>query len=115
MSIKNETEIEGLKRAYLRDGLAFVSLLSNLFFQCHPLTAVKVRFLAWLEAKLAEGYDITEYEAGLRITEFRRKHKMFQGLAYKNISATGPNAALPHYQARKDGARMIERDTPYLM
>ncbi|KAH9484818.1 putative Xaa-Pro aminopeptidase P [Psilocybe cubensis] len=96
MSVKNETEIEGLRRAYLRDGVSFV------------------RFLAWLEYKLAQGYDITEYEAGFRLTEFRRKNKYFMGLAYENISASGPNAALPHYSPRKSTAAMISRDLPYL-
>jgi len=96
MSIKNETEIDGMRRAYLRDGVSFV------------------RFLAWLETKLAEGYDITEYEAAWRLTEFRRKNKHFMGLAYENISASGPNAALPHYSPKKGLAAMISRDTPYL-
>ncbi|KAJ6493841.1 peptidase M24, structural domain-containing protein [Mycena vulgaris] len=96
MAYKNETEIEGLRRAYLRDGVSFV------------------RFLAWLEAKLNEGYDITEYEAAQRLTEFRRKTKHFMGLAYENISSNGPNAALPHYSPQRLTARMIDRDTPYL-
>jgi len=73
-----------------------------------------VCFLAWLETKLNEGYDITEYEAAQRLTEFRRKTKHFMGLAYENISATGPNAALPHYSPRRSTARMIDRNTPYL-
>lgn len=73
-----------------------------------------MRFLAWLETKLADGYDITEYEAGFRLTEFRRKNKHFMGLAYENISASGPNAALPHYSPRKATAAMISRDLPYL-
>ncbi|KAJ7785467.1 peptidase M24, structural domain-containing protein [Mycena olivaceomarginata] len=68
MACKNETEIDGLRRAYLRDGASFV------------------RFLAWLETKLNEGYDITD----------------------------GPNAALPHYSPRRSTARMIDRDAPYL-
>ncbi|KAH6906528.1 aminopeptidase-P [Coprinopsis sp. MPI-PUGE-AT-0042] len=96
MSVKNEVEIDCMRRAYLRDGVSFV------------------RFLAWLETKLGEGYDITEYEAASRLTEFRRKSKNFMGLAYENISASGPNAALPHYVARKSTARMIDRETPYL-
>ena len=74
----------------------------------------QVRFLAWLEAKLAEGYEITEYEAAFRLTEFRRKNKHFMGLAYENISASGPNAALPHYSPRKSTAAMISRDLHYL-
>ncbi|KAF9526867.1 aminopeptidase-P [Crepidotus variabilis] len=96
MSLKNETEIECMKRAYLRDGVSFV------------------RFLAWLEGKLAEGYDITEYEAAWRLTEYRRKNKHFMGLAYENISASGANAALPHYSPKKSSAALISRDHPYL-
>jgi Xaa-Pro aminopeptidase len=30
-SIKNETELEGMKRAYIRDGAAFVSVLAGGF------------------------------------------------------------------------------------
>ncbi|KAJ8463214.1 hypothetical protein ONZ45_g17659 [Pleurotus djamor] len=97
LSLKNATELEGLRRAYLRDGISYV------------------RFLAWLEAKLGEGYDITEYEAAFRLTEYRRQHKKhYMGLAYANISATGPNAALPHYVPHKSTAAIIDRNTPYL-
>ena len=73
-AVKNETEIHGLRHAYLRDGAAYV------------------RWLAWLEQKLQQGYDITEYEAAWRLTEYRRKNKHYSGLAYENISASGPNA-----------------------
>ncbi|KAF9000416.1 hypothetical protein BDQ17DRAFT_1359572 [Cyathus striatus] len=74
----------GFSRAYIRDGVAYV------------------RWLAWLESKLAEGYDITEYEAE------------FHGPRYEPTSATGPNGALPHYTPKKGTARLIERDTPYV-
>jgi Xaa-Pro aminopeptidase len=36
------------------------------------------------------------------------------GLAYETISASGPNAALPHYTPKKATARVIDRETPYL-
>ncbi|KAJ2984226.1 hypothetical protein NUW54_g10552 [Trametes sanguinea] len=95
-AIKNETEIRGLRNAYLRDGAAYV------------------RWLAWLDEKMQQGYEITEYEAAWRLTEYRRKNKHYMGLAYENISATGPNAALPHYTPHKSTALIIDRDTPYL-
>ncbi|KAI0630038.1 Creatinase/aminopeptidase [Trametes polyzona] len=95
-AVKNETEIQGLRNAYLRDGAAYV------------------KWLAWLDEKMQEGYDITEYEAAWRLTEYRRRAKHYMGLAYENISATGENAAKPHYSPRKSQAKMIERDTPYL-
>lgn len=78
------------------------------------LIDVQVQFLAWLENKLNSGYDITEWEAGWRVKEFRMKQRKFMGLAYETISASGPNAALPHYTPKKATAKMIDRDTPYL-
>ncbi|KAI0075847.1 Creatinase/aminopeptidase [Panus rudis PR-1116 ss-1] len=95
-AVKNETEIRGLRNAYLRDGAAYV------------------RWLAWLEQKMGQGYDITEYEAAWRLTEFRRELEHYRGLAYENISATGANAALPHYVPHKEPGIMISRETPYL-
>ncbi|KAJ2911838.1 hypothetical protein MD484_g8576, partial [Candolleomyces efflorescens] len=96
-------------------------MLTNFRYTIMPsfveqMMAVKneVRFFAWLEGKLAEGYDITEYEAASRLTEFRKKNKNFMGLAYENISASGANAALPHYTPKKLTAAMISRETPYL-
>ena len=43
---------------------------------------------------MVQGYDITEYEAAWRLTEFRIMGKHFQGLAYENISATGKNTGM---------------------
>lgn len=96
-ALKNQTEIEGFEQAYLRDGVAFV------------------RWFAWLEEKFNEGFAITEYEAAYRLTEYRRQNANFMGLAYENISASGANAALPHYSPTRHGAKMIDRVTPYLM
>ncbi|KAA1472816.1 Creatinase/aminopeptidase [Dentipellis sp. KUC8613] len=95
-SVKNEVEIQGLRRACLRDGACFV------------------RFLAWLEEKIANNVEVSEWAAAYYLTEFRRKTKNFSGLAYENISAAGPNAAMAHYTPRKDGCRLIDKETPYL-
>jgi Xaa-Pro aminopeptidase len=73
-AIKNDAEIAGMRAAYIRDGAAYV------------------KWLAWLEDKMGQGYNITEYEAAWRLTEFRRRGKHYMGLAYENISATGKNA-----------------------
>ena len=73
-AVKNDVEIHGLRNVYLRVGAAYV------------------RWLAWLEQKIQQGYDITEYEAAWRLTEYRRESRYYMGLAYENISATGANA-----------------------
>ncbi|KII92504.1 hypothetical protein PLICRDRAFT_50881 [Plicaturopsis crispa FD-325 SS-3] len=95
-AIKNEVELDGMRRAYQRDGASFV------------------RFLAWLEHKLNQGFEITEWEAAFKLTELRRKNKHYKGLAYENISASGANAALPHYSPTKQEAQIIDRSKPYL-
>jgi len=63
---------------------------------------------------LSEGYDITEYEAAFRLTEYRSPNKHFMGLTHEAISPSGPNAALPHYSPTKSTVAVINRDTPYL-
>ncbi|KAG7089647.1 hypothetical protein E1B28_011309 [Marasmius oreades] len=96
MSIKNETEIEGFRRAYLRDGACFS------------------RFLAWLEAEIVKGTKLTEWEAAEWLNKERFKTENNMGLAYENISASGPNAASPHYGPTKETAGLIDTLTPYL-
>ncbi|ESK89286.1 xaa-pro aminopeptidase [Moniliophthora roreri MCA 2997] len=95
-AIKNVTEIEGLRKAYLRDGVCFV------------------RFLAWLESQVAAGHRLTEWDAAEKLNELRRHSEYYQGLASENISACGPNAALPHYVPMREKARVIDEQTPYL-
>jgi Xaa-Pro aminopeptidase len=94
--VKNEVEIQGLKRAHRRDGACYV------------------QFLAWMDEKMSKGFEITEWEAAWRLTEFRRKAKNYMGLAYETISASGPNAAFPHYHPLKSESYIISKDTPYV-
>lgn len=95
-AVKNEVEIEGFRRAYLRDGASWV------------------RWAAWLEEKIQAGKQITEFEAAEELTNYRQTNQNFAGLAYDNISATGPNAALPHYEPTAESSSIINRKTPYL-
>ncbi|TFY78931.1 hypothetical protein EWM64_g5074, partial [Hericium alpestre] len=94
--VKNEVEIQGQRRACVRDGACFV------------------RFLAWLEEKMALGVEVSEWAAGWYLDEFRRKAKNYMSGAYESISAAGPNAALPHYTPMKEGCRLLDKETPYL-
>ncbi|EEB87563.1 hypothetical protein MPER_15045, partial [Moniliophthora perniciosa FA553] len=95
-SIKNDVEIQGFRKAYLRDGVCLT------------------KFLAWLDTEMRLGHKHTEWDAGEKLTELRKKAEFNKGLAYENISSTGANAALPHYGPTKDTAKVIETDTPYL-
>ncbi|BGP10131.1 hypothetical protein JCM10049v2_006014 [Rhodotorula toruloides] len=95
-AVKNEVEIQGFRNAYLRDGAAWA------------------RWQAWLEEQLERGKEVTEWDAGEKLTSFRKGGQYFAGLAYENISATGENAALPHYEPSPDRPTPISRDSPYL-
>ncbi|KAL7341825.1 peptidase M24, structural domain-containing protein [Rhodotorula toruloides] len=95
-AVKNEVEIQGFRNAYLRDGAAWA------------------RWQAWLEEQLEQGKEVTEWDAGEKLTSFRKGGQYFAGLAYENISASGENAALPHYEPSPDRPTPISRDSPYL-
>ncbi|KAG8988728.1 hypothetical protein FRB94_000434 [Tulasnella sp. JGI-2019a] len=96
--IKNDTEIGGFRAAYLRDAAAFV------------------QWSAWLEeAIVKKKKSVTEWEAALQLGEYRKQLDHYRGLAYGDISATGANAALPHYTPSDKDSPMIETSTPYLM
>lgn len=94
-SRKNPIELQGFRNAYLRDGAAWA------------------RWAAWLEDHIKKT-TITEWQAAEKLTEFRKQNDYFAGLAYDNISATGENAALPHYSPSPTNSTPISHKTPYL-
>lgn len=76
-SVKNETEIAGMKAAYSRDGLAW----------CQWLASLEKRM------KSPSGRaKYTEWDAAQDLTRIRREVPLFVDLAYENISATAGNA-----------------------
>ncbi|KAH8919354.1 Creatinase/aminopeptidase [Atractiella rhizophila] len=96
-AVKNKTEIDGFRTGYLRDAVAWA------------------RWAGWLEEFVKEGGMINEHDAGARLDAYRALQDNFVGLAYPNVSATGRNAALPHYfplpEAKGD---IVNRTSPYL-
>ncbi|KIS71370.1 putative aminopeptidase P, cytoplasmic [Mycosarcoma maydis] len=96
-SIKNDVELEGFRASHIRDGAAWV------------------RWAAWLEDHVkVKRENINEWEAAVKFQEYRKMLPLYAGDSYDAISATGPNAALPHYETPEKGSRVIDRETPYL-
>ena len=95
-SVKNDVEIAGMKEAHIEDGIAME------------------RFLHWLQTSVEAGDAINEYEASLKLHEFRREIEGFRGESFETISAYGPNAALPHYVTPEEGSAEIYSEGLYL-
>lgn len=94
-AVKTPAEIDGMREAYLEDGLAVE------------------KFLYWLECTLKER-SVSEWEAAQRLGAFRAEIPGYKGDSFETISAFGEGGALPHYITPKDGSTLIGRDGLYL-
>ena len=80
-AIKNETELQGIRRAMIKDGVCFV------------------RFWKQLEEQLAENQSPGEYELAMQLAEERLKQDSCVGESFDAIVAYGANGAIVHYSA----------------
>ncbi|QPG74191.1 hypothetical protein FOA43_001515 [Brettanomyces nanus] len=95
--VKNRVELQGQKKAQIKDGLALI------------------RYFSWLEKKLTQDNDfINEYDAGLKLLEFRSKLDNFKGLSFETISSTGSNGAIIHYAPKSEESSLINPNKLYL-
>jgi Xaa-Pro aminopeptidase len=76
---KNPVEVQGMKNAHVRDGVAVA------------------RFLRWLEAAAPHG-GLTEASVADKLRGFREDGGDLKDLSFDTISAAGGNAASPHYR-----------------
>ena len=88
-SIKNAAEIEGFRRAMLRDGVAMV------------------KFLCWLRPAVDAGGE-TEMSIDRKLTELRAEQQLYRGLSFDTIAAYGPHGAIVHYEATPDTDAPLE-------
>mgnify|MGYP000191582399 CR=1 FL=1 len=95
-AIKNAIEVEGMRRAHLRDG------------------AVLTRFLRWVKTRaVLEGAN--ELSAATRLSSMRAETGLLKDLSFDVISAAGPNAALPHYRVTEKSRRPLASGEIYLV
>jgi Xaa-Pro aminopeptidase len=98
---KNATEIDGIRRAHIRDG------------------AATVRFLAWLDREGANGrYD--EMALATRLELFRADTAKRDGselveTSFESISGAGPNGAIIHYRVSPETSRTLTPGDLYLI
>ena len=84
--VKNKTEIEGFRKANLKDCIALI------------------KFFSWLEEELVtkDRKDLNEYEIGLKNKQVREDQENYMGESFAPICACGPNAAIIHYEQNEN-------------
>ncbi len=88
---KNPVEIDGMRRAQLRESLNVV------------------RLFAWLE-KETKRRRVSEIEVVEKMEELRRRYPEYVGPSFDTIAGWGPNGAVVHYHVdKKDCARFRRR------
>ncbi|ONM26806.1 aminopeptidase P1 [Zea mays] len=115
-AVKNPTELDGLRKAHIRDGAAVV------------------QYLAWLDNQMQENYGasgyfseikgshknehlatkLTEVSVSDKLEGFRATKENFKGLSFPTISSVGPNAAVIHYKPEASTCSEMDADKIYL-
>jgi Xaa-Pro aminopeptidase len=93
---KNPLEIEGMRKAHIRDGAALC------------------RFLAWFAGASSSG-ALTEIEAAEKLEGFRRATGCLSDLSFDSITGAGSNGAIVHYRVTRSSNRPIRRDEIFLL
>ena len=85
-SIKNEVEIEGYRKANIKDSVALI------------------KFFAWMEEELVtkNRTDLNEYQIGLKNKEVREEQENYMGESFAPICGCGANAAIIHYEQNEN-------------
>ena len=95
-AVKNPVEMENLRKAHLKDGVALT------------------KFLCWMK-KNAGKVELTETEAAERLEDYRKAQEGYLGPSFTTISAFGSNAAMCHYHATKEQESPVGTDGFYLV
>ncbi|MBS6323523.1 MAG: M24 family metallopeptidase, partial [Clostridium sp.] len=88
-AIKNPVEIENMRKAHIKDGLAVT------------------RFMRWVKDTIGKE-KMTELSAAEKIDSLRFATPGNLGLSFGTISAYGEHAALPHYAPTKESDLTVE-------
>jgi Xaa-Pro aminopeptidase len=88
--VKNEIEIDGIRKAMQKDGVALV------------------KFLISLEILLKNKIVVTELDVSEKLREFRSEQAFYFGESFETIAGYGPHGAIVHYGASEDSNAVIE-------
>ncbi len=95
-AIKNETELDGAKKAHIRDGVSIT------------------KYIYWLK-NIMDPKSNDEISVANHLENLRRKNELFHSLSFDTISAIDKNAALPHYRVTQEGKLSFSDNNIYLV
>ena len=95
-SIKNDTEIQGMRSAHIQDGIAFI------------------KFLYWF-FNLDQAIELDEVTIIKKLESFRKGTGHLKEISFDTICGSGPNGAIIHYRATENTNRKIELNDTILI
>ena len=95
--IKNETELSGVGRAMVKDGVALV------------------KFWMWLEEKIENKETVTELDVIDNLHKFRAEQEGFITESFNTIAGYGEHGAIVHYAADKDSNATLKAESFLLL
>lgn len=115
-ALKNPVELEGLKKAHIRDGAAIVQYLFWLDTQMQESCGASGYFVERQSTKKnsSEITKLTEVTVSDKLESFRAMKEHFRGLSFPTISSVGPNAAIIHYGPCPETCAELDPDSIYL-
>lgn len=95
-SIKNQVELEGFRRAMIKDGVALT------------------KFFIWLEENIPSA-KVTEVTIAQKLYEFRKQQGDFFGESFGTIAGYADHGAIVHYRADEEKAHHIKPENILLI
>lgn len=96
-AVKNETQLQGIREAMKRDGVAMVHSLME------------------IEATMAAGEPLTEIGVADILLRNRKQSDMFFDLSFDTIAGFGPHGAIVHYSATPESSSTLTPDNLLLI
>ncbi|KAL5168540.1 Aminopeptidase P1 [Glycine soja] len=116
-ALKNSVELDGLKKAHIRDGAAVVQYLVWLDKKMQDILGASGYFLendSVKKEKHLQSLKLTEVTVSDQLEGFRASKEHFRGLSFPTISSVGPNAAIIHYSPKAETCAELDPDKIYL-
>lgn len=95
-AVKNDTEIENIKKAHIKDAVA------------------QIKFMHWIKNAIGKE-TITELSASDKLEAFRAEQENYLWPSFEPISAFGPHAAMCHYSSSEETNVEITEGSLFLM